>query len=229
MILYHSDKYLSTNINLSVAGEAIQRVDQSKFLGVLIDEKLTWQNHISQIRKRIRSGLYSLNMANHILSVNNLRTLYFSLIHPHLTYCNLIWGTAAKTHLRPLEVQQKRAVRIINHSPYNAHTSAIFKKLNIPKLADINQTQQALLLYKNANNTLPVCLNDMFIPNSECHSYQTRHRDDIHFQKARLNIVHNSFIHSGPKIWFGLPPEIKAATSQKSFDSHLKRRLMSLY
>jgi len=67
-----------------------------------------------------------------------LLTVYYSLIYPHLTYCNIVWGGAAKAIINELVVLQKRAIRIITNSNYRSNTTALFKELQILKLEDIN-------------------------------------------------------------------------------------------
>ena len=56
---------------------------------------LKWTDHVRQCKNKKASGVYALNMARHYLTSTDLKTLYYSLIHPHLTYGCLLWGTAS--------------------------------------------------------------------------------------------------------------------------------------
>ena len=104
------------NGNITIDGKRIHEAMSVKFLGIHMDHKLEWCDHINVCKKKVGSGLYAMNAAKHYLSKNNLRMLYFSLVHPHLIYGNLMWGSAKKTKLNPLLVMQKKAIRIIAKS-----------------------------------------------------------------------------------------------------------------
>ena len=75
------------------------------------------------------------------LPESSLRMLYFSLIYPYFYYCNIVWASTYKTNLRRLFILQKRIIRIINKSHFNAHTEPIFKDLGILKFNDIHLLQ----------------------------------------------------------------------------------------
>ena len=81
------------------------------------------------INKKISRSLFAINAAKHIIGGKALQTLYNSLVHSHLTYCAPIWGSAAASTLDKIVKQQKKALRIITNSKYNAHTTILFKNL----------------------------------------------------------------------------------------------------
>ena len=67
--------------------EPIEKVEHFKFLGVIIDAKLSWVDHIQFIKKKISKGLGILCMAKRVLKLPNLLTLYYSFIYPNTLYC----------------------------------------------------------------------------------------------------------------------------------------------
>ena len=118
-----SPKNTHTNSSaLHLANHTIQNVRCTKFLGIYIDDELQWGEHINHVLKRVSSGSYALHAVKRFLSKDNMKTLYYSLIHSHLSYGTLIWGSAFQYRLRQLEVIQKKAVRNICNAVYNAHT-----------------------------------------------------------------------------------------------------------
>ena len=179
--------------NLKIAQIPIQRVESAKFLGIIVDEKLTWREHIRHCQRKIRSGIYALNMVKHSLSAINLRMLYFSLVHPFLQYGNILWGSACKTHIHCLTVLQKRALQIISHSNYNEHTSALFKSFLIPKLDDIFNIQLLTTMRRCVLGELPNALLKHFRLNDSLHNYNTRHCHDIQIGLFRKQTAFRSF------------------------------------
>ena len=109
------------NLAIRINGNSINSTNTVNFLGLIIGNKLTWKYNIRSCKKRISSGRNALNTAKQFVSEAHLRTLYFSLMHAHITYGILLWGTTYQKYLHPLEILQKRAILIITHSPYNAH------------------------------------------------------------------------------------------------------------
>ena len=61
-----------------------------KLLGILLDEQLTLDLHVNQLLKKLSKSLYRINMAKNNLNPSGLRSLYFALIHSHLSYCPIV-------------------------------------------------------------------------------------------------------------------------------------------
>ena len=68
----------------------------NSFLGVLIDENLTWSNHINAITKKISSGIRSIKRISHCVPPATLHTIYHGLVQSHFDYCSVVWGNCAK-------------------------------------------------------------------------------------------------------------------------------------
>ena len=114
------------NFCIKINNVNITEVEYTKFLGVIIDKKLTWQRHVTYISNKIAKSLYVLNRLKHKLPSYALCSLYYSLIYPHLIYYIILWGCAAKSILNELLILQKRAVRILNKCPYLSHSDPLF-------------------------------------------------------------------------------------------------------
>ena len=101
-----------SNIHENVASSVginiikLQRVYSTKFLGVFIDHKLTWKEHINYGRGKICKCIAMLNKVKHLLNKSSLHMLYNSLFTSYLTYCAEVWGNTYKTHPRPLFLKQ---------------------------------------------------------------------------------------------------------------------------
>ena len=102
---------------VKINGECIQRVHDAgkessfKLVGIQIDEKLRWTEHINYICKKINYALYGLTKSSKELDSRNKKLLYSGLIHSHLTYGLPMWGFAKKGRLNILLMKQKKAIR----------------------------------------------------------------------------------------------------------------------
>src|SRR3984885_3447549 len=96
------------NLNISINGTSIKRVPQIKFLGIIIDEHLTWQPHINIVKNKIAKTIGTFKRLRSTLPKTTLRTLYNSLILPHLNYGNVIWAGGYETSLLPIFLLQTK-------------------------------------------------------------------------------------------------------------------------
>src|SRR5271157_6033862 len=144
-----------TNFSLSIESKMIERVNSTKFLGVILDSKLSWGEHIVHVTSNIARGIGVLNRARYLLPRKLLLALYYTLVYPYLTYCNVVWGVAGVTSLSKLTSLQKRAVRIVSGSNYLAHIKPLFVKHNILKLHNIHIFLISQFMYRYKYLLLP--------------------------------------------------------------------------
>ena len=97
-----------------------------KYLGVLLDENFTLNNHFDHLCKKLSKGLFCLSRAKNFLNTKALKTLYFALIHAQLQYCTLILSSSSANNIKRVLILQKKAIRIISHANYNDHTVPLF-------------------------------------------------------------------------------------------------------
>jgi hypothetical protein len=90
--------------NMEIDGKLIECKAQCKFLGLIVDDKLTWKYHIDYICNKVSKLIGILFRARKMLSTSSLTTLYNSLVKPYFTYCINTWGNTFKTHLQRIEI-----------------------------------------------------------------------------------------------------------------------------
>ena len=107
-MLFSSTKIMSTNAELKIEAEIFSEVTKTKFLGVIIDNRLNWQHHISYISWKCAKGISIIIKLRKFLNNESLRSLYYAFIYLYLMYCNHFWGNACSVYLNKLSVLQKR-------------------------------------------------------------------------------------------------------------------------
>ena len=86
-------------MNIILDNTRLDRVNNTKFLGVIIDENLTWKNHVDCISKIVSKNIGVMNKLKHYIPYRILHTLYCTLVLPYLNYGILIWGNTYKSYL----------------------------------------------------------------------------------------------------------------------------------
>jgi hypothetical protein len=132
-MIFHTPNKIVQVPSLTIENESIEFVDSFNFLGIIIDKNLSWKAHISCISKKIAKVNGILNKLKHYLPEVTLKIMYNSLIGSHLNYGVMCWGFNHKL----IDKLQKKSIRIISNSKYNAHTEPIFKKLEILTVKDM--------------------------------------------------------------------------------------------
>ncbi len=144
IIFQPTQKKSTYEILLLLDDRLITQKKQIKFLGVLLDENLSWKPHINYVCKKISKSIGVIYRARFNLSKSTKLSLYYTLIYPYLIYCNTIWSSTYVSNLKRLQILQKRIVRLLTSSSFLAHTAPLFKKL---KILDINGINSFLYRY----------------------------------------------------------------------------------
>lgn len=206
----------------------IERVYVTKFLGVLIDDKLCWKEHIKLVCGKIARNMSILFKVRYKLDQVTMHKLYSTLIFPYLFYCIEVWGNANKTVIQTIVRMQKKVIRIICNLKRNEHTSKYFKLLNELKLDDLYKLKIAVLLFKAKNSLLPDNIQRLF--KLDCNQkYHTRQKEDfrIKFTKSKRQAIMPSF--QGVHIWNSLHTELKMCKTLHMFKRKLKDTIIDNY
>ena len=175
-MLFHSPNKKIDIPSIEINSTEVYCVDNFNFLGILLDKHLNWKSQTSKIANKISRTIGVLTTLKQYLPSRILLTIYNTLIMPHLNYGILAWGYQPGR----LVTLQKKAVRAITSSAYNAHTSPIFKNLRLLKIYDIHTLQQLKFYYKMVHTNLPIYFNTLpLIRNQDIHGHNTRCRNKI--------------------------------------------------
>lgn len=179
----------------------VQRVYESKFLGCILDPKLSWNNHIVNIQRKISKNIGILYRARKILNTKSLTNLYYSFIYPYFTYCVEIWGKTYTTYTDSLFRLQKRIIRLITFSKRMEHSQPLFRTLNVLPLNILYKYRMLIFLHKLILGKVPTILSDLFVRNRDLHSYCTRQAN--HFKTPKINVecYKKSFLYNAITIY----------------------------
>ena len=94
-------------MKLKINNSVINQVINTKFLGIIIDDKLSWNLHIKSVCNKINKMCGMLHLTKHLLTKEARRHVYHTLLYPSIIYCNTVWGHVPPSKLKPLVVAQK--------------------------------------------------------------------------------------------------------------------------
>ena len=221
-------KHGNYSLNLNFDGTIVQEKNEANFLGVIIDKKLNWKAHISLVCKKISKSIAILRFLRTTFPKRILKLIYMSIIHSHINYCNIIWGSAEKSNLQPIFLLQKKAVRIINMSGYLDSSQPIFESLEILTIFQLYLYNCSLFAHKCIQQNLYPQFKQKITQNCNIHSYRTRHGNNFILKtRPRLELIQRSFLYTGIKVWNKLDVSITKHKNYYTFKMKLKRFLIN--
>ena len=126
------------NVKIKLNNQSLLQQSSTNFLGVILDERLCFTDHVDHIVKKISKFVPIIYQIRRDMNLYSLRTIYNTLIFPCLFYCNSVWGAIYKKNLNALQVLQKQIIRAISDKNISYSSAEIFKELFLLKLHKIN-------------------------------------------------------------------------------------------
>ena len=211
-IIFHScRKVIDCNSSLSINNISFNRVSSIRYLGVLMDEHLSWLTHISYVQNHVSRNIGIISRIRPFVNIKVALLLYFSLVYPYITYCNIIWASTYNTHLHQLNVLQKRIIRIIFLLTPLSSTVSTFTNNSLLNISQIHNLQTALFMFSYDFNSLPKIFSGFFISsnnyNNPSHFLRNTHEYSPSFSKSTLKLF--SIQCYGPRLYSSIPSSIK--------------------
>ena len=186
--------------DLQIANKTNETTFSIKFFGVILDENITWKDHIDEIEKNIAKNLCLLYRAKQLLNEEFLKFIYFSYIHSYLNYANVVWASTYYTKLKTIYYQQKHAARIILHEHNLSHSRPLLRSLSALNVYQINLYQHLNFMYKLNNKQTPRTFRDLI--EKPIHQYPTQFsKISFNLKEFFLGTTKYSISYRGTKVW----------------------------
>ena len=207
---------------LMIGSHEIKREMVTKFLGVDLDVKLSWKRHIHNTQVKLNKECAILYHTRSTLTLKALKSLYYSLIYPYLTYCIVIWGGTHSTYLQPLVKAQKRVIRTITGLRKYAHTENAFNELKLLKLDEIIKYCSSLFVFKSIS-----IYNTNLFTYRVNQRYPLRNNNCLNIPRMQSSQSQSCILYRGPKTWNSLPDHVRNCLTLQSFKKCLKSHIIS--
>ena len=213
---------------LQVNDSYIRPQKKIKMLGVLLDQTLSWEPHISSIIRRTNAILISLYKVRPHLSSEILKILVQSHVLPHLQYCSSVWGGAHNCHLDRLQKVIHFAARLVAGLRRYDHVTPALGALGWPSIRDMVARRDAVNVYRALHvPSAPDSLRDMFRPRSAVSERLTRATAAgtavLELPRFRLAVARRLFPYRAAVSWNVLPRRVTDSASQLQLQQHFSR------
>ena len=150
LIVFRKKGIKIPDLNIKLNGVKLIPKSEIKYLGIIIDEHLTFKNHINIMNAKLKRANNLLALSRHYLPPNLLKQIYYSHFHTHLDYGCQVWGQTSAA-ISQTAILQKKAIRLMSFAPIDAPSSPLFKNLNILKLNDLITTNNIMFVHNSFN------------------------------------------------------------------------------
>jgi len=184
--------------------------DNLKYLGVLLDNKLSWKPHVQKVKTQLSRACGIISKLKHYRTPLVLKVVYNSLIHLYRNYSVLKWGLVSNATIQPLSKLQNKAIRIINPT-YTGSLEEHFQHLNILCFPKLYSFSVGKCMHSYHNKLLPNHFDGYFVPLSSIHYHSTRlaTSKNLFLPKVNSSSGKCSLKFIGPKVCSSLPDDIK--------------------
>ena len=196
-------KRRNINANILCGDTALVRLNETKFLGVIILSDLSWNKHVNIIANKISNSIGIIAKVRFLLPTSLTCMVHRTLDHGwtvHQLLQSSLGQPAQKRKPGIFFLIQKRFCRIITFSTFLAHSQPLFKQLALMTVYDILKYQLAILMYKCANSLLPQHSSFKFVVNDTLHDYSIRSSTNLHIVHCRTKCRWTTVQIQGPKL-----------------------------
>ena len=220
---------------LKINNVIIEQVKSIKFLGLLINDTLNWNEHKLYIQQKIQRSLGILYQCRQVMNIEECINMYKSFIVPYLLYCLPVWGSSINTDNDPIIKTQNKVLRVLTCTRRTEDAWSYVRNTVLP-IKQLYKLEVAKFCFKHSRKILPDIFADKIMPTFafETHNIITRHSiyHNYRFESHQLSTKSNSsFTTNCKRIWNSVPNLLKLQAdiqecSVKKFSSKLREHYL---
>ena len=202
---------------MKYCNHTVQISDGIKYLGVELDDKLSFLRHRTTLEAKLSRNVGILFKLKKILPTSALVTLYFALIHPFLSYGVILWDACNKSYSTKLRSLQNNALRAIGNAKWYTPVGPLYHKSNTLKLSDLYRLELGKFMHMFFSKSIPCYFNDYFIEFKNTNKHNTRSctSRNLKLPLYSTNQTQKSIKFQGAKLWNALSFSLKQQSRSK--------------
>ena len=216
---------------MNVNDTLIEQQKEAKFLGLILDDDLSWTPHINDRLNKIKRNMHMLVTSKNMLNNNTKKLIYYGHIHSHLCYCLVVWGgMCKKIDLNRLQKAQDKCIKLLNPKQNKEENYSKNKILTLPQLIRLEEIK---LGYKITNKMLPPNLQRLLDTDrngydlNKNHAYNTRKKKIPNLPRINTKAYTQSFLNKGISSYSSSSDLMRSKSSYQSLIACYKGSIMS--
>lgn len=212
----NSGNHILDNTQLQILD--LNKTNTTKYLGITIDDRLVWDEHITVLTSKIRKTFYKFLQLRQVAKNELLRMAYFALVQSHLQYGIIAWGGATQNIIEKLNVAQKRVLKIMLKKPRTFPTQELFQVAKVLTVNQLYLKEAVTMTHKNRHK----------IPSVQ-HQHDTRYISTNPLQQfnTKMTYTQRQAHYKGIQLYNTMPRETKEITNVHTFRKIAHRFILS--
>ena len=200
-----SQKNKLKKFKVNINNYCIKQISEMKYLGVILDSKLNWHEHIQYVSTKLARAAGVMYKFRNKVPQNVLMLLYHSIVASYLRYGIATWGSAKPSAITKLQNLQNKIVRHIAYPQQSDNILDHYTSLSILNIKELHFLEVAKFIFRSSKNTLPVSFDEYFRNINHSHYTRSKSTSDLALPRPRIDLGKGSIKISGVKIWNELP------------------------
>lgn len=225
--IFKSKKNQQYDLNISMGTTMLKEIDSAKYLGLYIDHQLKWEDHIEFLHSKLMKFVGIFFKLRTLLPQKCLRTIYFSMIYPHLLYGIEVYANCTNKALNKLNILNNKLIRTLLNKSLSTPVNSLYKSFRVLPINKLHIFNILLLVHRVlfCKDQLPTIFHTYFTPVAQKHNYFTRGHK-LYIESSTNNMHHKLISVKGALLYNRLPTHLKQL-SYNQFKSELHNFLLS--
>ncbi len=225
LLVFPATPTLHHDFTIQLGSSTITPSASVRNLGVIFDGQLTFKEHIAKTARSCRFALHNIRKIRPFLTEHAAQLLVQALVISRLDYCNALLAGLPSNIIKPLQMIQNAAARLVFNEPKRAHVTPLCVSLHWLPVAARIQFKTLMLAYRTTTGSAPTYVHSLlriYIPSRSLRS------ESLRSQRGSKSLS-RTFSFTVPGWWNDLPTPIRNAGSLSNFKQQLKTHLFQLY
>ena len=230
--IFKSSKKDNPNLpnQIEFLDQYIKRATDIKFLGVILDENLTFNQHINEICNKLKRLFHIFYNIRDFLNNNNIKAIYYALVYSRIKYGISVYGQACKTKIKRIQTLQNQLLKVLAGKEYRFSTDRLHSELELLKVTDIKEQEILAFVHNFFSNRLPPVFNGYFETLISNHNRNTRNGANLtRITGHSSEFAAKSIKIQGAKLWNKTDKNLKNVTKSKMLKTKFKTLCIQNY
>ena len=206
----------------------IKRTPFIKFLGLILAENLTWNQHIYELCNKLKGLFHIFYNIREYLSKKEIQSIYYALVYSRIRYGINIYGQAGTSKIIKIQTLQNQLLKVLSGKKYHYSTTQLHKELGLLLVEDLAKQELLTFVHNYFSNNLPPVFDNYY--EMVNHPYHNRNcPNSIRIKQHNTDIATASVLVKGAKLWNDLNNSFKTLTNRKTFKAFFKSETIKLY
>ena len=218
--IFKSNRKVIHNLpdNIEFLGQSIKRTSHIKFLGIILDENLTWSQHINELSNKLKRLFHIFYNIRNYLSKDNIKSIYYALVYSRIKYGISVYGQACATKLKRIQILQNQLLKVLSCKNYRFSTDKLHDEYDLLNIKDIIKQETTTFVHNFFSNSLPPVFDGYFETLASNHNRNTRNGNNlIKIPNHDTNFAASSIKIQGAKTWNNMNHNLKNIVKVKNF------------